>query len=212
MLVYSGKTGCVNLTKMERLLAGYGIGELVSPPWRPPPFRRPWALDNGAWAAFSQEEPWNEARFLADYELALQVPDPPDFVVCPDIVQGGLDSLAFSLGWQRRLAGGPPLYLAVQDGMSELAVAPHLELFAGIFVGGSNGWKVKTGERWVRLAHQLGKRCHVGRAGTPKKAAWAKRIGADSIDSTQPLWGYAILEKFMRTLEGRQGELFGGDL
>ena len=56
--------------------------------------------------------------------------------------------------------------------------------FDGIFVGGTVKWKIKTGEEWVRLAHDHKLPCHIGRVGVFKRIVWAKRIGADSIDST----------------------------
>lgn len=198
-------------TKMGRRLLSLGYGEMIARPFKPPPLRLPWALDNGAWAAFVKGQPWDPAPFLEDYATAQACPVPPLFVVCPDIVGKGLESLRFSLRWEEQLRGGLPLYLAVQDGLTPEDVRAHLSRFAGLFVGGSNGWKVATGEAWVRLAHAHGLPCHIGRAGTNKKAAWAKRIGTDSIDSCQPLWGYPKLASFAWTLEGRQAELFGGE-
>jgi hypothetical protein len=210
VIVLTGKTArgknAERETKMGRRAEALGYGEMIARPFRPPAHRLPWALDNGAWGAFSHGKPWESAPFLEDYEAALRAPVTPMFVVCPDIVAGGLESLRFSLEWAPRLTR-LPLYLAVQDGMQETDVAPHLAGFAGIFVGGSNEWKLATGEAWVRLAHARGLRAHIGRAGTVKKATWARRIGADSIDSTQILWGYPKLSRFAAALA--QGELFG---
>ena len=56
--------------------------------------------------------------------------------------------------------------------------------FDGIFVGGTVKWKISTGENWVKLAHKTNIPCHIGRVGIFKRIVWAKRIGADSIDST----------------------------
>lgn len=72
-----------------------------------------------------------------------------------------------------------------------------------VFVGGSLRWKVATGARWVQLAHAHGRRCHVGRVGTPRRAAWALRIGADSIDSCFPLWSRTNLAEFVAALRGQ---------
>jgi hypothetical protein len=212
MVVLTGKTARGEReTKMGRRLLSLGYGEMIARPFKPPPLRLPWALDNGAWASFSRGVPWDPAPFLEDYATAQACPVAPLFVVCPDVVGRGLESLAFSLEWAPRLTA-LPLYLAVQDGLTPEDVRPHLPRFAGLFVGGSNPWKVASGEAWVRLAHAHNLPCHIGRAGTNKKAAWAQRIGADSIDSCQPLWGYPKLASFAWTLEGRQRELFGGDL
>lgn len=55
--------------------------------------------------------------------------------------------------------------------------------------------------------HRRGLPCHVGRVGTARRIAWAKRIGADSIDSCLPLWSRENLDSFLRALDGRQMEL-----
>jgi NADPH:quinone reductase-like Zn-dependent oxidoreductase len=73
-----------------------------------------------------------------------------------------------------------------------------------LFVGGSLPWKLATGERWVRFAHAHGRRCHIGRVGTPRRVAWARRIGADSIDSCLPLWSRENLDAFVAAVRGEQ--------
>lgn len=49
--------------------------------------------------------------------------------------------------------------------------------------------------------------CHVGRVGTAKRVAWARRIGATSIDSSLPLWSVENLRSFRVAVDGRQLEL-----
>jgi len=71
--------------------------------------------------------------------------------------------------------------------MTDADVRPHLVAYRGIFVGGSLRWKLATGAAWVRFAHAHGRRCHIGRVGTPERVAWARAIGADSIDSALPV-------------------------
>jgi hypothetical protein len=45
--------------------------------------------------------------------------------------------------------------------------------------------------------------------GTPDRVRWARRIGADSIDSALPLWSSDNLARFLRALEPEpQRELF----
>src|SRR5262245_11216869 len=168
-----------------------------------PPRRRPWAFDNGAFLD------WRRGRdFDGDaYQRALERVEGPDFLIVPDIVAGGRRSLDFSLGWVDRLRGVAPLYLAVQDGMSACDVLEAAPDCAGLFVGGSLPWKVRTGHEWVQLAHCLGKPCHIGRVGAVRRVAWAMRIGADSIDSCLPLWSRENLARFRAALEDRQMEL-----
>ena len=111
---------------------------------------------------------------------------PPDFVVAPDIVAGGLVSLELSIHWAPACNALAPVYLAVQDGMDRAALDRTLEQaeFAGVFVGGSMQWKGATGADWVQRAHQRGLNCHVGRAGTAPMVTWARCIQADSLDSS----------------------------
>lgn len=112
--------------------------------------------------------------------------------------RGGLGSLRFSLEWAERLSWlAVPLYLVVQDGMTEPQVKSELARFAGIFVGGSPLWKMKTGEAWTHFAHRNGLPCHMGRMGTREKVRAAIRWDVDSIDSALPLWAEANLQRFL---------------
>lgn len=201
--VYVGQT---RSAKLIAELSGYGFGEMACR-GELPPRRAPWAFDNGAFGDWKAGRPFDGERFWQDVEVLERVDAPPDFLVCPDIVAGGVDSLAFSLTWRDHLAGICPLYLAVQDGMAEEDVAPHAKKFAGIFVGGTLPWKIRAARDWVRFAHARGLRVHIGRVGTERRVAWARRIGADSIDSCLPLWSTGNLRSFLRGLGPRQPEL-----
>jgi hypothetical protein len=106
----------------------------------------------------------------------------PDFVVVPDIVAGGLASLAWSAFWRPSVPAEFPAYLAVQDGMTAADVVPQLAMYQGLFVGGSLAWKLETSARWVQLAHAHGMRCHIGRVGTADRVRWARDVSADSIE------------------------------
>jgi len=139
--------------------------------------------------------------------------DPPDFIVCPDLVASGRASLEFSLRWRERCESLRPdrrYYLVVQDGMTVADVSAVLQPdFAGIFVGGTVPWKFRTARAWIRLAHERGLPVHVGRCGTADKAVWCHVHGVDSFDSSQPLWGegpkqrfYVGLARAMRRLDG----------
>lgn len=175
------------------------------------PRRLPWFFDNKAYSDWKRGEQFNEAQYLADLavlNLCKNEFPAPDFIVVPDIVAGGEKSLKFSLGWVPMLSYLAPLYLVVQNGMSEARVERYLGSFAGIFVGGDDEWKTKTGERWVQFAHEHGKRCHIGRVGAFRKAAWARRIGADSIDTCYPYFGDWEFNRFELAVSGGQGDLF----
>lgn len=146
-----------------------------------------WALDNGAYKSYTDGVDFDKTKFLKTiYEKLPRSEMPPDFIVVPDKVGAGIESLRFSLAWHSRLKYMKEYnwYLAVQDGMGLDDVRKVITDFDGIFVGGTVKWKVKTGEYWVKLAHKYNKPCHIGRVGTFKRVLWAKRIKADSIDST----------------------------
>ena len=161
---------------------------------------RYWALDNGAYKAYTDNTEFDEDRFLKTvYEKVPKSDMKPDFIVVPDIVGGGKESLGFSLHWYNRLRGLSKYnwYLAVQDGMEIDEVEKVIDKFGGIFVGGTVKWKVKTGEEWVKLAHAHNLPCHIGRVGVFRRIIWARRINADSIDSTSFIWkpnGFEILD------------------
>lgn len=162
-----------------RILAGPDQLRVVGPSSSPP---LPWALDNGAWGAFKNERPWDEAAFR---EVLRRWALGADFVIVPDIVAGGLKSLEMSLDWLPTIRRHTHLsLLAVQDGMEPADIAPHLGAGVGIFVGGSTAWKWRTLEQWAKLAQARGVPCHVGRVNTVRAIAECIRVGATSADGT----------------------------
>lgn len=141
----------------------------------------PYALDNGAWTAFQRSEPFDVPAF----ETAVaRLGAGSDFIVVPDIVAGGLNSLRYSEAWLPRLDGIAPLLLAVQDGMTEKDVASLLSPSLGIFVGGSTEWKLATIMDWGRVAKK--RRCyiHVGRVNSVRRIALCHAAGVHSFDGT----------------------------
>lgn len=203
MKIYVGQTRSRAL--IERL-QDLGYGEMVCPN-EVPARRRPWAYDNGAFKAWKAGAAFDADSFIAGFEAMRW--DDPDFIVAPDIVAGGAKSLAFSQEWRHRLRGVGPLYLAVQDGMIPEDVLDALREFDGLFVGGTLPWKLRTGADWVALAHKNHKPCHIGRVGTFSRVRWARRIGADSIDSSLPLWSEENLGHFIEAVHAEPNmELF----
>lgn len=143
------------------------------------------ALDNGAYPAWTKGTEWKPDDFLKLLD-SVSAWGKFDFAICPDIVAGGERSLSFSEEWRQKL-NGVPLYLAVQNGMSEAAVLSALPGYKGLFVGGTMQWKLDTAPSWLRLARTLDKKCHVGRIGTINNLAYCRHIGVDSVDSTTPV-------------------------
>ena len=79
----------------------------------------PYAIDNGAWSAFNQGKPFDAHKFRKILAWSATQEISPDWVVLPDIVAGGLESLEFSMCWLDEVSEYTtrPL-LAVQDGMT----------------------------------------------------------------------------------------------
>jgi hypothetical protein len=167
---------------------------------KPFPFER-WGFDNGAFPAFCAGLPFPEEAFLSRLEVARQANVDPWLAVVPDIVAGGMRSLEFSTAWRVRLREPWPWYLAVQDGMTFEAVEDVLHLFSGIFLGGTDRFKL-TAYSWCQFAHRHHKRFHYGRAGTLRKLRHAYQIGADSLDSSFPLWSAERMRLFTLWFDG----------
>lgn len=145
------------------------------------------ALDNGALGCWKRGFPFQREVFLESIKRAHASAINLDFIVCPDIVAGGIRSLDFSMQWARGdLLSAPRLALVVQDGMRVGDVSPgyHLKPFTHIFIGGTPSWKWETAQGWIDHAHANGKLCHIGQVGTLDRLRAAQRMGADSVDST----------------------------
>lgn len=154
-----------------------------------------YSIDNGAWSAFQKNEPFDVERFLKCLET---LHAKADWFVLPDIVQGGVQSLHYSLQWWKRLDWviAKPM-LAVQDGMTPNDL-PGLE--CGIFVGGSTEWKLANMERWAHFAHEHGQICHVGRVNTRRRMVMCSRAKVDSFDGSGGARFYKHAEKMVRWL------------
>lgn len=180
-----------------RRLSEIGWGRMFASV-KPTPFPgERWAFDNGAFKNWTDGLPFDECKFEERLEQARKV-GIPYLAVTPDIVAAGLHSLAFSLKWIHRLRQREdrwPWYLAVQDGMTIHDVKPHLDLFSGIFLGGSDTFKQQAW-RWRVFAKDNGKPFHYARAGTLPKLESALKMHADSLDSAYPLWEKDRFERF----------------
>jgi hypothetical protein len=156
--------------------------------------RLPYVLDNGAWPCHQAGLEWSEEPFLRLLARFAHRDIKPAFVVAPDKVMAGEESLAFSLRWleQKRSDYGDLAWLlAVQDGMTVASVREALleHRLAGIFVGGSAGkgtpnWKWKSLHQWVALGIELGLRVHVGRVNGQRRAQLCSDMGVTSIDGS----------------------------
>lgn len=199
-LVLVGETRSrANIETLKRLR--WGRMFVVQPPT--PYHCEPWGFDNGAFVAWRNGLPFPEDNFLRRLDVAQNVAMDPILAVTPDIVAAGNRSLDFSTAWRmsHKLPSAWPWYLAVQDGMTEESVRPHLHLYSGLFLGGTDRFK-ETAFRWRQLAHGHRLKFHYGRAGTPRKLLSAFKVGADSCDSSFPLWTAQRMIEFERIHSG----------
>ncbi len=179
MIGYASNTGTRrNLAALRE--AGWRI--LVTPSKPKPPVGFRYGVDNGAWTAHQQGTEFDGEAFtrLVDaYGLDA------DFVVLPDIVAGGMESLALSVSWIPRLMG-LRLLLPVQDGMLPIAVVKVLDVHksVGIFLGGSTEYKLREMGRWGAIAATRERWYHVGRVNTAKRIRLCAEAGATSFDGT----------------------------
>lgn len=172
-----------------------------------PPRRTPWALDNAAFKAWRAGRPFDRTTFeMALWRAFISPRYPrPVFVVVPDVVADAPATFALAEEWLPLLRGGrfevtSPLAFVVQDGMTEDEVARFMSAVDVVFVGGSRVWKWKTAARWCAFAHAHGRRCHIGRVGTPRLLRLAQAAGADSVDSSLPLRSREQFDAFVGAL------------
>jgi hypothetical protein len=188
MKVYIGNDG--SRSNIKRMFEN-GYGMMMTNTYRNPERVPYYAIDNGAFGCWKSGRTWDGEAFS---NLILRISKEllaPDFIVTPDKVAAGMDSLALSLEWINKLREiwqSGRYFLAVQDGIlsNDISEAEY-DCFDGLFVGGTLKWKAKTAPHWIKVAHSMRKPCHIGRVGTWERIVWAHNIGADSIDSMS--WG-----------------------
>lgn len=177
-----------------------------------PTMYEPWGFDNLAFKSWQDADfhcgltiddwciLWDAAHYEDRLQAAYESVCDPYIAIVPDI-PGSPHSLEWSLSWMSDLPRDWPWYLAVQDGMTHQRVAEVAHLFQGLFLGGSDAFKL-TAYGWAKLAHACGKKFHYGRAGTRRKVHHAHAVGADSLDSSYPLWTKPRFRQFQHWIDG----------
>jgi len=155
------------------------VGHLYSPDgWRTPRHWLPYALDNGAWPAYTKGIEWDKEAFLKHVQTAIRAHIKPLWIAVPDVVTERQATLDRWLEYEGRLRMCRiPLAFVVQDGMTKEDVPESADL---IFVGGSTDWKWGTLRKWC----QGFDRVHVGRVNTEKQLWICHDYGAESVDGT----------------------------
>lgn len=179
IIPYASRTGT---RRNLAALRGAGWRLLVSAAGCLRPEGFPYALDNGAWSAYTRGIPFDDRAFgVALRKLGAAA----DWTVIPDVVMGGRASLDMSLGWMRRVLDETPRALiAVQNGMVADDVRSFLGARVGLFVGGDSRWKEDTIGAWSALGREVGCWVHVGRVNTVRRIAICTAEGATSFDGS----------------------------
>lgn len=179
MIAYASNTRTRrNLFRLRE--ANWRILLTPSNPKKPDGFR--FAIDNGAWTCFMQNKAFNDEKFIQLVEASGEC---ADFVVLPDVVQGGTKSFDLSSLWLHKLRGLHLLF-PVQDGMNvhdvEAMLTTHCDV--GLFLGGSTEYKLATMPFWGAMAARLGRWLHVGRVNTARRIRLCAEAGVTSFDGT----------------------------
>ena len=160
-------------------------GILISPysPFLPKGFSR-MCLDNGAWTAHTKGIDWDVRLF----EKALgKLGAAADFVVAPDIHQGGASSLALSRAWVSPLLGQcRKVLIPIQDGMSPDEIKPLLSDRVGIFLAGSFEYRWRSVALWANVARSTGCHFHVAKVNSFRRMETCQIYGVHSFDGSGP--------------------------
>lgn len=180
------------------------LGHLYSPPGERAIYPwLPYALDNGAFPAWNNGEPWNAEAFRRLLAWATRQAQPPRWVLVPDVVADRAATLARWREWAPYVrAYGWPLAFAAQDGMTPADVPADADV---VFLGGGTEWKRAAIAPWCKAFPRV----HVGRINTYEWLSYCERAGAESCDGTGWFRGDPIqLRGLVRWLEetstGRQ--------
>ena len=155
------------------------LGHLFSPGAARGPYSfMPYALDNGAFSAFTTGKPWEEGPWIKLLQWAKDSGQDPLWVLVPDVVG---EKWATIRRWARyrdtAKAFGWPVAFAVQDGMTPVDVPGGVDV---VFVGGSTDWKRSTLGMWCSSFPRV----HIGRINTYKWLKICQDAGAESVDGT----------------------------
>lgn len=141
----------------------------------------PYILDNGAYHAYVNGVPWDADAFVGRLAQVESMPRDPDFVVLPDVVTNPERTKERAQQWANIIDYRTAF--PVQDGIQPDDAVEFADRLGAevLFVGGTVGWKRKVSEEFVEVGHDHGFDVHIGR---PGNLTWAKRTGADSVDTT----------------------------
>lgn len=114
------------------------------------------------------------------------------FATAPDVVGDWVGTITRSYAILPRIrALGFPAAFIAQDGMPHGWIA--WDEFDVLFVGGTTDWKLSEDAYALpRLAHEHGKRIHLGRVNSADRFRAARAAGYDSADGTMLAYGRTV--------------------
>lgn len=165
-------------------------------------------LDNGAFSDYKLNKPFNAKKFvnrliqITEKVASGEFNKEPRFVVIPDIVMGGMDSLSYSLQWLEYLKRFFPqfkYFLAVQDGMESSAVEAIAQSgdIDGIFLGGSKEFKYRESAHYASMANFYGLGAHAGGIGNRRSILSMKLSKWHSVDSGVAMLNSSVLHQVL---------------
>lgn len=205
MIIYHGHPSPNSIEECRRAAPSHTHGAEWSHQ-KMTPHDWPYILDNGAFQAYKNNEPWDVDAFVGRLSQLDTMPRDPDFVVLPDVVTNPEKTIERATKWAEII--DHETAFPVQDGIKpQRAVEICDRLDAGtIFIGGTVRWKRRHADQFVDAAHENGLRCHIGR---PGDLVWADEIGADSIDTTSIVQSQSWHR--LETLETHQSQVSVAD-
>lgn len=184
MRIYHGSSSPGVIEKAEKAAPQHTHGYCWTP-YKMTPHDTPYILDNGAYRAFANNEPWDVDAFVARLSQLDTMPREPDFVVLPDVVTNPKKTRERASKWagiiDRRTA------MPAQDGMDPENHVDFCDRVGAdtIFVGGTTQFKRRRAQDFVETAHEHGLKCHIARPSVSLGSVdWARGIGADSCDTS----------------------------
>lgn len=157
------------------------VGFLISPSYisrvQPKKFM-PFALDNDAFKAWKNKEPWNYKAWSEMLKFVRMTGLDPLWAAVPDVVADRQGTLAnWKLYADEILNLGWPAAFCVQDGMTPDDVPEQAGI---VFVGGTDRWKFPNLKMWTESFPRV----HCARVNAPKMFEACERLGCESIDGT----------------------------
>lgn len=213
MRIYTGQTTGTKLEKIKSLDLGICISSNPNTSPSKDFGQVPCFLDNGAFSCYAKGYPFQEDVFLKTMSKAYAFGIKLDFIVCPDLLMKGKESLQYSMEWARgNLKTASNLALVVQDGITPEHITDWYvwDRFTHLFIGGSVDWKWETAKIWREYTKEMGKKLHIGQCGQLKYLKRAYELGADSVDSTSFCRNesWHIVEEFNSWKDGYNKTLF----